>query len=87
MYDPVHEKIKVDAIFENGKVSVTRFKWKDKVYKVNEVTLITKAYRGRDTVWLVYVTTLTAAYKLRFDTDTLNWWMEELSWEETSESQ
>lgn len=82
MYDPVHEKIKVDAIFENGKVSVTRFKWKNKVYKVDQVTLVTKAYRGRDAVWLVYVTTLTAAYKLRFDTDTLNWWMEEFTWSE-----
>lgn len=82
-YTPVHEKISVEAKFSiGGKLEVTSFIWKDKEYTVSEVTFVSKAYRGRDTVWLVHVATHSAAFKLRFDTDTLNWWLEEFTWEE-----
>lgn len=83
MYDKLHEKIQVTATFaSNGKAIIERFTWKNKDYPVTEVTLITKAYHGRDTVWMFHVVTPTAAFKLRFDTDTMNWWLEESTWEE-----
>lgn len=82
MYDPVHEKIAVDAKFQNGKVQITKFRWKDKDHFVTEVHLTLKARKGREAVWIFNVSTSTAAYKLRLDSDTLQWWIEEHTWEE-----
>jgi hypothetical protein len=84
-YDRVHEKIEVVADFKPGRVDIKSFTWKDKTYVVKEVNLTSKAYKGREIVWVFNVSTETAAFKLRFDTDLLTWFLEELTWEEKPE--
>lgn len=84
MYDPIHDKIEVSASFKAGKIDVTSFTWHSKDYLVKDITLCVKARRGREVVWLLQVVTDTGAFKLRFDTDTLQWWLEEYTWEEGS---
>lgn len=82
MYEPVHEKIQVIAEFSAGKGKVKSFTWRDKDYQVIEQTLEVKASHGRETVWIFYVVTESAAFKLRLDTDSLNWYLEEFTWQE-----
>lgn len=90
MYSQVHDPITVKATFRQvdkpgviPKPVIHSFIYKEKEYIVNEVTLVVRANRGRDTVWMISVATDTAAFKLRFETDTLLWYMEELTWDDT----
>jgi hypothetical protein len=81
MYDSIHEKIQVTARFQPGKrPDIKSFTWKDKEHVVEQVTLVSKARKGREVVWLFNVATKTAAFKLRFDTDSLTWWLEQHTW-------
>lgn len=81
MYDYIHEPITVIAEFRTPKPQVHRFTWQQREHVVKALNLVTKARKGRDLVWLFHVSTDTGAYKLRLDTDTLQWWLEELTWE------
>jgi galactose mutarotase-like enzyme len=82
-YDYVHEPITVTAAFPpRGRVKITSFEWQGKTYTVDKVNLSTRANKGEARVWLFSVSTKTAAFKLRLDTDTLQWWMEEFTWDD-----
>ncbi|MCA9378799.1 hypothetical protein KC640_00060 [Candidatus Dojkabacteria bacterium] len=82
MYDSMHTKISVVADFPGGgKVEIKHFTWEGKKYEVEKTHLITKAHRGRETVWLFHISTQNAAFKLRLDTDSLIWYLEELTWD------
>lgn len=88
MYDPLHTKISVIAEFPgNGKVIVKSFTWEGKKYEVEKVHLITKAHKGRETIWLFHVSTHNAAFKLRLDTDSLVWYLEELTWDKATDGE
>lgn len=83
MYDHIHEKIKVNAEFHPGKnPDIKSFIWHDKTHVIEKCTLVTKARHGRELVWLFHVVTATDAFKLRLDTEELNWWLEEHTWTE-----
>ncbi len=82
MYDPIHEQITVSAVFEPGKrPQIHKFIWNNTLHTVTGQTLITKARKGRELVWMFHITTDTMAFKIRLDTDTMNWWLEEMSWD------
>jgi hypothetical protein len=38
MYQEMDEPIEVVALFQNNKIKPSRFRWKDRVYKISEVT-------------------------------------------------
>lgn len=83
MYAPVHAPIIVVAEFpEKGKVKIHSFIWEGKEYKIEQVDLVTRANKGNERVWLFNVSTKTAAFQLRLDTDNLKWYLEELTWDE-----
>lgn len=82
-YQKIHEKCEVQATFVPGKrPQIDYFVWKDKVYEVEETSMLSKAKKGVASVWLINVATNTAAFTLRFDADIMQWWVEELMWEE-----
>lgn len=84
-YTPVHEKILVTVDFlPTGKHQIREFTWRKRNYLVTETILISQAFHGRETVWIFHVATATAAFKLRLDTASLTWWLEEYTWEETN---
>lgn len=83
MYDKVHDKISVVADFDGPKIHIQQFTWQDRIYKVEEVHLKVKATRGEEVVWLFSVSTINAAFKLRFDTGSLQWYLEEHTWDDT----
>ena len=85
MYEKIHEKIAVAATFEPGRrPQIHLFTWKDRTHKIIRTTLVNKARRGREAIWLFHITTESMAFKIRLDTDTLTWWLEELTWDEAS---
>lgn len=83
MYDTIHEKISVVAEFTGAQITIKSFTWKEHLYDVLAVNLKVKANHGEEVVWLFSVSTATAAFKLRFDTGSLQWYLEELTWDET----
>lgn len=87
MYEPIHEKIAVAATFEPGsRPRIHQFVWQNRTYKIIRTTMVNKARRGRESVWLFHVTTETMAFKIRLDTDSLIWWLEELTWDEAEDN-
>lgn len=80
-YETIHEKITVNATFnEELQLDVNGFRWKDKIYKVDRVHMINRLNKGDKLVYFVSTSDEQGAYKLRFDTDSLQWWMEEVYW-------
>jgi hypothetical protein len=81
-YEQIGAEISVHAEFSNHKIRIVDFVWKQKTYKVDNINMIAKARRGRELVWVYYVSNIHGAYKLRFDTEAMQWWLDEVTWEE-----
>jgi hypothetical protein len=87
MYQPIHEKISVTAVFLPGKnPRLISFVWQDKEYLVEKLTLVTRAKHGREAIWMFHITTKTAAFKIRLDTESLTWWVEEYTWDSRTDN-
>lgn len=82
MYDPIHEQISVKVEFNNHDLRIISFDWQGREHLVDKINLITKARKGRELVWVYYVSNSGGAYKLRYDTESVTWWLEEVTWEE-----
>ena len=80
MYEKVHEKIKVRVDFKEQDPDIKGFVWKNKDYSVSRINLITRARKGQIPVFLFSVSNDAGAYELRFDTDTLQWFIEQVYW-------
>lgn len=85
MYEQIHARIEVTAIFTPHRLKIEKFTWEGRDYIINQINLVTKARKGRELVWLYYVSNDNAAYKLRYDTESLIWWLEEITWEEPTD--
>lgn len=80
-YEHVHEPINIYFYTKNNKSYIRAFEWQNRIYKISRNNLITKALKGNKPVYLFSVSNDNGAYKLRFDTDSLAWWLEEIYWE------
>lgn len=84
-YEDIHEPIAVVTDFGgNKKPKILSFTWQGREYKVKETNLVVRANKGREKVWMFHVSNERAAFKLRLDSDTLDWWLEEYTWEEAN---
>lgn len=81
-YEYIHQPINTYIHAQKGKFFIKAFEWEGSTYKITHNNLIAKAKKGTIPVYLFAVSNETAAFKLRFDTDTLNWWLEEITWVE-----
>jgi len=81
-YEYIHDSIDVWVQFEKQKPQIRAFAWKNKLYKITSLNLITKASNGTVPVHLFSVSNNKGAFKIRLDTDTLSWWLEEIYWED-----
>lgn len=77
-YEYIHQPITVKGVFDSKMLKLESFIWNNHIYKVKEHCLISKASKGITPIWLYSVMTDDGSYKLRLDTDTLNWWLEEV---------
>lgn len=74
MTEIIDEKVKVGM-----SDSPKWVKWKNRVHKIEKVSLHYTFREGRILYHMFSVSTKTLAMKLRFDTETLNWRLEEVS--------
>ena len=81
-YEKVHEKINVLTIYKSGKTKIVGFRWEDDLYKITSNNLTTRAQKGTAPVYLFSISNSKGAYQLRFETDTLDWFLEEIIWED-----
>ena len=92
-YEKVHEKINVLVIYKSGgqtnmqtihsgMTEVVGFRWQDTLYRIKKNNLITSAQKGSIPIYLFSVSNDAGAYQLRFETDTLSWFLEEIIWED-----
>ena len=81
-YEKIHEPVSTYVFSRQGRTKIKAFEWNGRIYQMTGDNLITRARKGTTPVYLFSVSNNKGAYKLRFDTDTLNWWLEEILWED-----
>lgn len=82
-YTQVQEPISVAMLFdENQHPAIESFQWDGRQYLVDKVEVVNRMHKGQDVVYMFSVATDSGAYKLRFNTSNLRWWLEEIYWEE-----
>ncbi len=80
MYEKIHQKVEVQVTFLPTHPRIKGFIWKNRQYPVSKINLITRARKGQIPVFLFSVSNDKGAYELRFDTDTLGWFLETVYW-------
>lgn len=82
MIEAIHEQIAVITVFDPSKKIHTmpfRIKWRGRVYHVIQLGYHHSLRQGRVLIHFYAVTTKTLSFKLRFDTESLVWTLEEIS--------
>ncbi len=67
------EPVAVLVAFVEGRVKPWKFRWGTKIYEVKHVNLINSLREGRDRIFFFNVSDDDNAWKLRFNTETLEW--------------
>lgn len=78
MYETIDEPIKVLASFDKGVITPHKFRWRSREVKIDQVNFIHRVKDGSVLSYLFSVSNTTCAYKLRFNTATLNWKLDQI---------
>lgn len=78
MYEEVNETVEVLVGFFKKQVRPLAFRWRNKKYTVNKVNLVHVSQEGKNKVYYFSVTDDTNYFKLRFNTESLDWKLAEL---------
>lgn len=78
MYQPFHEKIAVAGVYKAGRFTPKWFYWRKKMYHVSEVTLRSDIKDGEVKKRLFSLVASGNVYRLEFNRDTEQWWLEEV---------
>ncbi len=76
-----HDPISVLASFRGGEVKPVAFKWGGRDWQVKQVNLVSAARDGRAKLIYFSVSDEANAFKLQFNSETLEWALEEV-WSE-----
>ncbi|MBI3619559.1 hypothetical protein HY214_00200 [Candidatus Roizmanbacteria bacterium] len=80
MNEAVNEKVSVVTIFntEKGTVMPWKLRWRGRDYCVTRLGFHHTLRQGKTLLHIFSVTTHSLAFKLKLDTDTLHWTLEEV---------
>lgn len=78
MYENIDEQIEVDIVFLKRGVVLRSFSWGGRVYQIHELSMIHHEWRGREKVYFFSVSDGVNFFRLRFSTDNMAWWLEEM---------
>lgn len=78
MYDLVNEPVDVLVAFRNNRVMPWLMKWNGKKYNIKQVNLIHSVREGSKRIFYFSVSDLLNYFKLKFDTETLEWRLVEI---------
>lgn len=81
MLEKINEQVSVITVYSREKASVMpyRVRWNGKEYTMTKLGYHYKVKRGRYIHHIFTVSNTSIAFKLFFDTDTLHWWLQEVS--------
>lgn len=81
MLETIHEKISVITVHDRQKHTVipAKLRWQGKVYTVTRIGFHHKIWDGRNRIHIFSVTTGVMDFRLSYDTETLDWTLEEVS--------
>lgn len=71
------EKIKVLVQFDHPKITPIAFKRNGRTYKIDKVNLVYHEHEGQTQIFYFYVSDTANSYKLRFEPETLEWFLVE----------
>ena len=72
----IGEAVKVMAVFEGSAVRPVKFRWKENVYHVSEVTYSWQSRSGADTIHHFSVTAGVDLFELTYNKTTMDWSLE-----------
>jgi len=79
MYTEINKKIKVIALFENGKIIPKVFRYSNRDYRVREISLTYDERVGRAKNYFFGVETEDGnVFKLKYNDENLTWWLNEI---------
>ena len=78
MYQIIHERIEVAGVYKNARFEVRKFLWKDREFKVSEVTLVSDVRDGAARLRWYSVVAKGTVYRIIFNRETEVWWLEEV---------
>lgn len=78
MFQTIGENIEVGGVYRHGHFVPKKFKWKQTVYPIEEITLIAEIRDGQIKKRQYSVLSHTTLYRLLFNRDTENWTLEEI---------
>lgn len=79
MYTKVDKKVKMMALFEDGKIVPKVFRYSNREYKVKEINLAYQERDGRSINYYFGIETEDGnVMKLRYNDERLTWWLDEI---------
>jgi len=81
MYQLIGDRIEVAGVYQRAKFVPKKFKWKQRVYPISEVTLSSDTKDGGVTKRLYSVVSQGNVYRLSFDRDHEEWLLDEVWYE------
>ena len=81
MLEQLHEKIDVLAKYNRigGTVTIYKLKWQNRPYNISKQAYVYKRRDGRNINHVFHVSNANLHFKILFNTETLTWWLEEVS--------
>lgn len=74
----INEQVEVLAVFKKGLVFPKLLRWNGRVYKVEELNMRHQAHDGKALIHYFSVSDKTNNFKLAFNTQSLNWTLEQV---------
>jgi hypothetical protein len=78
MYQTIHEQITVAGVYKSHTFTPRKFLWRKKPYLITEITLKADTKDGGVIKRLYSVVVKGNVYRLEFNRDNENWWLEEV---------
>jgi hypothetical protein len=73
MFQEINESIQVITSFADGKIKPLKFLWQGREFLVSKVNLTYHHFEGRVKIYYFAVSDSANYFKLRFNSDNLNW--------------
>lgn len=77
VYQKINEKVDVLVDFAGHKIRPLVFKWGGRDYQVKNVNLVHMAREGREKIYYFSVSDEANYFKLKYNTESLEWLLEE----------
>ena len=77
MYQKIHENIQVAGVYGPAKFTPKKFKWKNRIYWVDEITSVADLKDGGVKKRFFSLVSKNEVYRVIFDRENEKWWLEE----------